>query len=49
MDGIEFVHLNDQDVVRHELVQKIVQAYERYDAERAKKEQLGVDLSRGGE
>lgn len=47
VDGIEFVHLNDQDVVRHELVQKIVQAYERYDAERAKKEQLGVDLSRG--
>jgi len=45
VDGIEFVHLNDQDVVRHELVQRIVQAYERFDAERARKESLDVDLS----
>lgn len=29
--GISFVHLTDRDVVRHELVQKIIQAYERYD------------------
>jgi len=45
VEGIQFVHLNDQDVVRHELVQRIVQAYERFDAERARKESLDVDLS----
>lgn len=29
--GIEFVFLSDKDVVRHELVQKIIKAYEKYD------------------
>ncbi|NMB34213.1 MAG: PhoH family protein [Clostridium sp.] len=29
--GVSFVYLSDRDVVRHELVQKIIQAYERYD------------------
>lgn len=29
--GIEFVYLSDKDVVRHELVQKIIKAYEKYD------------------
>ena len=29
--GISFVYLSDRDVVRHELVQRIIQAYERYD------------------
>jgi len=29
--GISFVQLSDRDVVRHELVQRIIQAYERYD------------------
>lgn len=29
--GIEFIHLTEQDVVRHELVQKIIRAYEKYD------------------
>lgn len=29
--GIEFVHLTEKDVVRHELVQKIIKAYEKYD------------------
>ena len=28
--GIDVVTLTDRDVVRHELVQKIIQAYERY-------------------
>jgi phosphate starvation-inducible PhoH-like protein len=32
--GIEFIHLSDKDVVRHELVQMIIKAYERYDAHR---------------
>ena len=30
--GIKFVYLNDQDVVRHELVQEVIKAYERYEA-----------------
>lgn len=33
--GIEFVHLTDRDVIRHELVQKIIKAYERYDNEKS--------------
>src|SRR5690606_31215391 len=40
VEGIEFIHLTDQDVVRHELVQKIIKAYERYGR---------VDLRRSGE
>jgi phosphate starvation-inducible protein PhoH and related proteins len=32
--GIEFVFLTDKDVVRHELVQKIIKAYERYDEQK---------------
>ncbi len=32
--GIGFINLNYADVVRHELVQKIVQAYERYENEK---------------
>jgi len=32
--GISFVQLSDMDVVRHELVQRIIQAYERYDKTR---------------
>jgi len=30
IDGIEFVYLTDQDVVRHPLVRKIIKAYEKY-------------------
>jgi phosphate starvation-inducible PhoH-like protein len=29
--GIEFIYLNDRDVVRHRLVQEIIRAYERED------------------
>src|SRR5213079_1380890 len=29
IDGLEFIHLSSRDVVRHEIVQKIVNAYER--------------------
>ncbi|NLY88273.1 MAG: PhoH family protein [Firmicutes bacterium] len=32
--GIAVVYLSDQDVVRHELVQKIIRAYERYENRR---------------
>lgn len=31
INGISFVHLTERDVVRHELVQKIIMAYDRYD------------------
>lgn len=31
--GIEFVYLSEKDVVRHELVQRIIKAYERYDSD----------------
>lgn len=30
VEGIAFVNFNDKDVVRHELVQRIVRAYDRY-------------------
>jgi phosphate starvation-inducible PhoH-like protein len=30
IDGIKFVYLSEEDVVRHELVQQIVRAYESY-------------------
>lgn len=31
VDGLEFVYLTEKDVVRHELVQRIIKAYERFD------------------
>jgi len=34
--GLAFVHFTSADVVRHPLVQKIIDAYERHDAARAK-------------
>lgn len=49
VDDIAFVHLQSQDVVRHELVGKIVDAYERADAQRqarthdAESKQTGKD------
>ena len=38
IEGIEFVYLNDQDVVRHRLVQEIIRAYEREDSRNRKME-----------
>jgi phosphate starvation-inducible PhoH-like protein len=32
--GVQFIYLNDQDVVRHEVVQRIIKAYEKYDEKR---------------
>ena len=43
VEGIEIVRLTAKDVVRHELVTKIIQAYEK--AESAKK----VDANSAGE
>ena len=31
VEGIEFVYLSGRDVVRHELVQSIINAYEQYE------------------
>ena len=36
VDGIDFCYLKDVDVVRHELVKKIIRAYERYYKEHPK-------------
>jgi phosphate starvation-inducible PhoH-like protein len=44
IEGIEFVYLDERDVVRHKIVQKIVQAYQRYDAQQKGKPAVG----RGG-
>ena len=35
--GISFVYFNERDVVRHNLVQRIIRAYEEYDQMRAAK------------
>jgi len=32
IDGIEFIYLDDKDVVRHKLVQDIIIAYDRFEA-----------------
>ncbi|MBU4304228.1 MAG: PhoH family protein [Candidatus Omnitrophica bacterium] len=37
ISGIEFIYLNEQDVVRHELVQDIIMAYAAHEAKRKKK------------
>jgi phosphate starvation-inducible PhoH-like protein len=34
VEGIEFVFLNEQDVVRHALVQRIIRAYDKYEKSR---------------
>ncbi len=34
VDGIEFVELRGEDVVRHRIVAAIVEAYERFERER---------------
>ncbi|MBX6377490.1 MAG: PhoH family protein [Clostridia bacterium] len=41
VDGIAFVYLTERDVVRHPLVQKIIRAYEAYEAETASEEERG--------
>lgn len=35
VEDIEFIYLTDKDVVRHEIVQKIIRAYEKYDSEKS--------------
>jgi phosphate starvation-inducible PhoH-like protein len=31
IDGIDFIYLNERDVIRHSLVRKIIKAYESFD------------------
>ena len=38
IDDIGIHYFNERDVVRHRLVQKIIQAYEKYDRELARRE-----------
>ena len=44
VEGIEFVRFGGEDVVRHKLVQRIVEAYDRY----AGRETPGLRAARGG-
>ena len=38
IEDIGIQYFNERDVVRHRLVQKIIQAYEKYDREQARRE-----------
>ncbi len=48
VEGIAFVYLTEKDVVRHELVQKIIRAYEEYERSRPRTENA-VTAPPGGE
>ena len=39
VEGISFTHFNAKDVVRHPIVQRIVEAYDEHDAETERKQQ----------
>jgi phosphate starvation-inducible PhoH-like protein len=45
VEGIAFIQFDDRDVVRHNLVQKIVKAYERYNEIIGANRQLSLKLS----
>jgi phosphate starvation-inducible PhoH-like protein len=45
VEGISFVQFDDRDVVRHNLVQKIVKAYERYNESIGVNRQLSLKLA----
>lgn len=45
IDGISFVHFDEQDVVRHSLVQRIIKAYEKHGENAANARQLSLRLS----
>jgi phosphate starvation-inducible PhoH-like protein len=45
VEGIQFVQFDDRDVVRHNLVQKIVKAYERYNDAIGANRQLSLKLA----
>lgn len=43
IEGIEFIYLTHRDIVRHELVMNIVQAYEKHDKRMKDKQKSGND------
>ena len=43
IEGISFIEMNKKDIVRHKLVTRIVNAYERYDRERQDIKQYEID------
>jgi phosphate starvation-inducible protein PhoH and related proteins len=45
VEGISFVHFDERDVVRHNLVQRIVKAYERYNEAVGAGRQLSLKLT----
>jgi phosphate starvation-inducible PhoH-like protein len=47
VEGISFVQFDDRDVVRHNLVQKIVKAYERYNEVIGANRQMSLKLTDG--
>ena len=47
IEGIAFVQFGERDVVRHNLVQKIVRAYERYGEATGAGRQLSLKLNEG--
>ena len=47
--GISFVNFDERDVVRHDLVQRIVKAYERYNEQVGATRQLTLKLSTGAD
>lgn len=46
VEGVGFVYFNDTDVVRHNLVQRIVRAYDRYNETMGTGRQLALHLER---
>jgi phosphate starvation-inducible PhoH-like protein len=48
VEGIQFVHFDDRDVVRHPLVQRIVKAYERYNKKIGADRQMVIKLAEPG-
>ena len=49
IEGIQFVHFDEKDVVRHSLVQKIVKAYERYNEAIGVNRQLALPVRQNKE
>lgn len=49
IDGIDFIHFDEHDVVRHQLVQRIVRAYDDFKTRSAALQLNLLDPRRGGE
>ena len=46
IEGISFVYFDERDVVRHNLVQRIIKAYDEYTGVQRKRSQLGASRAR---